>query len=83
MYKSFMTVGTNLEITRTDLIDGKVRVYMEQPTNSNNGFKHTRVELPSFNIIEEFELTEEDKTNWLRIIKNNAELIMEAAREGS
>jgi len=82
MYVHYMTVGKDLEITRTELMGDKVNVYVEQPTDSDNGFKHLLCELPTFKILDRFDVSDEDFNNWMGWIKANTPLIIESATFG-
>ena len=80
MYIPYMTVGEDLEITRTNIENGNVRVYMEKPTTATkDGFKHMEWELPSFKIIGQHGVSGQDVEYWLAIVKSNAHLILKDA----
>ena len=83
MYVHYMTVGKDLEITRSVMKNGRLNVYIEQPADTENGFKHLICELPTYRVIEENNVSKEDMEFWLELVKTNAHLIIrEATLEG-
>ena len=79
MYVPYMTIGKDLEITRSNFKNGVLNVYIEQPANTKTGFKHLICELPTYRVIEKQDVSEEDMEFWLDLIKTNAHLIIRNA----
>ena len=82
MMYPYMTLNDDTEITHSELKDdGSVRVYIETP-NEEGGFKSAECWLPEYRWEKIQGYTDEEMEYFKGLVKNNAHLMLEFAREG-
>ena len=82
MMYSYMTLNDDTEITHSQVLDdGRVKVYIETP-DEKDGFHNATCYLPGYEWTQISGYTEEEMDFFRELVKNNAHLIIEFAREG-
>ena len=82
MMYPFMTLNDDTEITHSEMkADGRVKVYIETP-DAEDGFHSAVCWLPGYVWEDVQGYTEEDMDRFMRLVQNNAHLIIEFSRDG-
>lgn len=82
MIYPYMTLNDETEICCSGIQDdGSVKVYVEKPDN-NCGLKSMVCVLPGYEVKENYKFSENELSCILDLIKKNAHVIMDIAREG-
>jgi hypothetical protein len=82
MMYPFLTLNDDTEITHSEAQpDGRVRVYIETP-NAKDGFHSAVCLLPDYAWQDIRGYSESEMAYYRRLVRNNAHLILEFARDG-
>ena len=82
MMYPFLTLDDETEITHSELrSDGTVKVYIEK-ADEEDGFHYATCYLPTYAWEEMSGFSEDEMLQFMRIVKDNAHLIMEFAGKG-
>ena len=82
MMYPFLTLDDETEITHSELrSDGTVKVYIEK-ADEEDGFHYATCYLPAYAWEEVSGFSEDEMLQFMRIVKDNAHLIMEFAGKG-
>jgi hypothetical protein len=82
MMYPFMTLNDDTEITHSEAQpDGRVRVYIETP-NAKDGFHSAVCWLPDYAWQDIRGYSESEMAYYRQLVRNNAHLILEFARDG-
>lgn len=81
MMYPYMTLNDNTEITHSQMLDnGRVKVYIETPVCG--GFHNATCYLPDYEWTQINGYSDEQMQFFVKLVKNNAHLIMEFAKDG-
>ena len=82
MMYPFMTLNDDTEIATSDFQeDGRVKVCVERP-DEKFGLKSMICYLPDYEVKNVFKFTDDEIEKYLKLIRKNAHVIMDLAREG-
>lgn len=81
MMYPFMTLDDNTEIVHSEMLQGKVKVYIEKP-DEKDCFHNATCYLPGYEWEDINGFTKEEIQEYQKIIESTAHLIMEFAQEG-
>lgn len=81
MMYPFMTLPDDTEIVHSEMVDGKVKVYIETPYEKDC-FHHATCYLPDEKWTDVFGYDKEQMKNLKDIVKSEKHLIMEFAQNG-
>ena len=82
MMYPFMTLNDDTEITHSEMKpDGRVKVYIETP-DEKDGFHNAVCWLPKYTWEDIFGYTEDEMNFFKKLVKNNADAIIEFSQDG-
>lgn len=81
MMYPFMTLDDNTEIVHSEMLQGKVKVYIEKP-DEKDCFHNATCYLPEYKWEDINGFTKEEIQKYQNIIESTAHLILEFAQEG-
>ena len=83
MMYPYLTLEDDTEIVHSEwLPDNHVKVYIETP-DEKDGFHHATCYLPEYRWEDVFGYTDSEMDFYRELVRNNAHLMIEFAREGS
>lgn len=81
MMYPFMTLDDNTEIVHSEMLQGKVKVYIEKP-DERDCFHNATCYLPGYEWVDVNGFTKKEIEKYQNIIESTAHLIIEFAQEG-
>lgn len=82
MMYPYMTLNDGTEIATSEILeDGRVKVCIEKP-DATFGLKSMLCCLPGYEVEKNYKFTDAEVEEYLKLIRKNAHVIMDLAKEG-